>query len=79
MMQIAALRSRLEKRPADLRQNTCYFEWREDKKRLGRFIAPKGLQDLAQGFNPGNHPMKPFALKGRELTWANPAPYRSRE
>src|SRR5271165_2626203 len=54
-------------------------EWREDKKRLERFIAPKVLQDSAQGFNSGNHPMKPLALKGRELTWTNPALYRSRE
>jgi hypothetical protein len=27
--------------------------------------APKGLEDSAQGFNPGNH-KKRFALKGRE-------------
>jgi hypothetical protein len=31
-------------------------------------IAPKGLQDSAQGcFNPGNPQSKWFALKGREL------------
>jgi hypothetical protein len=28
--------------------------------------APKGLEDSAQGFNPGNQPIKRFALKGRE-------------
>jgi hypothetical protein len=28
-------------------------EWREDKADLGEFIAPtKGLENLAQGFNP---------------------------
>ena len=30
-------------------------EWREDKQNLGRSIAPEGLQDSAQGFNPGKH------------------------
>ena len=30
-------------------------------------FAPKGLKDSAQGFNPGNHPNKWFALKGREM------------
>ena len=38
---------------------------------LGRFFAPKGLQDLARGFNqvstPGNvHPRR-LALKGRKI------------
>ena len=28
--------------------------------------APQGLQDSAQGFNPGNPQNKRFALKGRE-------------
>ena len=30
-------------------------------------LAPKGLQDLAQGFNPGNPQNEWFALKGREM------------
>jgi hypothetical protein len=30
-------------------------------------LAPKGLQDSAQGFNPGNRQNKWFALKGREM------------
>jgi hypothetical protein len=30
--------------------------------------APKGLQDSAQGFNPGNTQNERFALKGREAT-----------
>jgi hypothetical protein len=32
-------------------------------------FAPKGAKGLspAQGFNPGNHPNKWFALKGREM------------
>ena len=34
---------------------------------LGRFIAPEGLQDSAQGFNPGNHPPGRRALKGRQI------------
>ena len=29
--------------------------------------APKGLEDSAQGFNPGNPQKKRFALKGREM------------
>jgi hypothetical protein len=29
--------------------------------------APKGLEDSAQGFNPGNLQKKRFALKGREM------------
>jgi hypothetical protein len=42
-------------------------EWREDKQDLGWFIAPEGLQDLAQGFNPGNRPTRRRALKGRQV------------
>ena len=34
------------------------------------FIAPEGLKNLAQGFNPGKHPIKRFALKGQEMAWA---------
>jgi hypothetical protein len=30
-------------------------------------LAPKGLQDSAQGFNPGKSQNKWFALKGREV------------
>jgi hypothetical protein len=30
-------------------------------------FVPKGLQDLAQGFNPGNQPPKRCALKGRQI------------
>src|ERR1700722_14935430 len=30
-------------------------------------LAPKGIQDSAQGFNPGNPQNKWFALKGREM------------
>jgi hypothetical protein len=30
-------------------------------------FAPKGLQDSAQGFNPGNFRNKWFALNGREM------------
>jgi hypothetical protein len=30
-------------------------------------FAPKGLQDSAQGFNPGNPQNVWFALKGREM------------
>ena len=33
------------------------------------FYAPEGLENLAQGFNPGKHPIKRFALKGREMAW----------
>jgi hypothetical protein len=44
-----------------------WVEWREAKQNFGRSIAPEGLQDSAQGFNPGNHPIKRFALKGREM------------
>jgi len=34
---------------------------------LEQSIAPKGLENSAQGFNPGNHPTNGFALKGREV------------
>src|ERR1700720_1131011 len=34
---------------------------------LGRFIAPEGLEDSAQGFNPGNRPAGRRALKGRQI------------
>jgi hypothetical protein len=45
-----------------------WVEWREDKQNFYRSIPPGGLQDSAQGFNPGNHPNRRFALKGREAT-----------
>jgi len=38
-----------------------------DKEDLGRFIAPEGLEILAQGFNPGNRPPGKRALKGRQI------------
>ena len=38
-----------------------------DKEDLGRFIAPEGLEILAQGFNPGNRPPGRRALKGRQV------------
>jgi hypothetical protein len=34
---------------------------------LDRFFAPKGLEDSAQGFNPGNPPPRRCALKGRQI------------
>jgi hypothetical protein len=37
-------------------------------------LAPKGLEDSAQGFNPGNHENKWFALDGREVQQMNLAP-----
>jgi hypothetical protein len=33
----------------------------------GDFIAPEGLEDSAQGFNPGNRPPGRRALKGRQI------------
>ena len=42
-------------------------EWHKDKEHLGRFIAPEGLEDSAQGFNPGNRPPGRRALKGRQM------------
>jgi len=44
-----------------------WAEWHEVKASLGCFIAPDGLKNLAQGFNPGKHSIKRFALKGREM------------
>jgi hypothetical protein len=41
-------------------------EWHEVKTVFGMSFASKRLHDLAQGFNPGNHSKKQFALKGRE-------------
>jgi hypothetical protein len=39
------------------------------RKRHGNSCStPKGLQGSAQGFNPGNHQNKRFALKGREAS-----------
>ncbi len=34
---------------------------------MNRGPAPQGLQNSAQGFNPGNPQNKRFALKGREM------------
>jgi hypothetical protein len=34
------------------------------------FNCPEGPKNLAQGFNPGKHPIKRFALKGREMARA---------
>jgi hypothetical protein len=36
-------------------------------------LAPKGLEDSAQGFNPGNHRPERFALKGRQTERTNNA------
>ena len=41
-----------------------WAEWREDKQNLQRSIAPEGLQDSAQGFNPGNHSIERFRPEG---------------
>jgi hypothetical protein len=41
-------------------------------------FAPKGLQDSAQGFNPGNLKINEFALKGREADKINLAPIAAR-
>jgi hypothetical protein len=38
---------------------------------MGR--APKGLEDSAQGFNPGNRRPERFALKGRQVERTNNA------
>jgi hypothetical protein len=32
-------------------------------------IAPKGLKNLAQGFNPGNHQTRRFAERARDHYW----------
>jgi hypothetical protein len=32
----------------------AWVEWREVKDGLGWFFVPKGQEDSAQGFNPGN-------------------------
>jgi hypothetical protein len=37
------------------------------KQNFERSLAPDGLQDSAQGFNPGDPSLKRFALKGREM------------
>ena len=54
-------------------------EWREDKQNLERSIAPEleGLQDSAQGFNPGKHSIKRFALEGRKICLDQSHTYRS--
>jgi hypothetical protein len=36
---------------------------------MDRGPAPKGLQNLAQGFNPGNPQNKRFALKGERCAY----------
>jgi hypothetical protein len=57
-------------------------EWRQVKADFGCLIAPKGLKNLAQGFNPGYHQARRFALKGREIAWAKPtliAPQKGRD
>jgi hypothetical protein len=36
---------------------------------MDRRPAPKGLQNSAKGFNPGNPQNKRFALKGREMRY----------
>jgi hypothetical protein len=42
-------------------------EGQGDRSQARSAFAPKGLQDSAQGFNPGNSQNKRFALKGREM------------
>ena len=37
---------------------------------LALFLGVSGRVGGSQGFNPGKHPIKRFALKGREMAWA---------
>jgi hypothetical protein len=41
---------------------------------MDRGPAPQGLQNSAQGFNPGSPQNKRFALKGREMRVLDEAP-----
>ena len=43
-------------------------EWREVKGSLGWFFVPKGQEDSAQGFNPGNGtPLTTRPVRAREM------------
>jgi hypothetical protein len=42
-------------------------EWHEDKEDFGAICSPEGLEDSAQGFNPGKRPPGRRALKGRQI------------
>jgi hypothetical protein len=44
------------------------LRFRNLRRSRWEIFAPKGLQDSAQGFNPGNPENKWFALKGREVS-----------
>jgi hypothetical protein len=51
----------------------------QNESKINRNNFPAGLDKVvgfieAQGFNPGKHSIGPFALKGREITWAKCAP-----
>jgi hypothetical protein len=46
---------------------------------FGTVFASEGLQDSAQGFNPGNLKINEFALKGREVDKINLAPIAARK
>jgi hypothetical protein len=46
-------------------------ECREVKGCLGWFSVPKGQEDSAQGFNPGNRTSLRRALKGRQIECVN--------
>ncbi len=41
---------------------------------MDRESAPKGVQNSAQGFNPGNPHNKRFSFRGREMMDRGPAP-----
>jgi len=41
-------------------------EWREDREGVRTVFAPKGLQDSARGFNPGNRPPTATRPKGAQ-------------
>jgi hypothetical protein len=49
-------------------------EGQADCSQARRAVAPKGLEDSAQGFNPGKPANKRFALKGLEADQINLAP-----
>ena len=49
-------RGRRETKGTGPQQKGDRSEWREDKEGFGRFVAPKGLQKLSPGFQPGPNP-----------------------
>jgi hypothetical protein len=71
---LAPQRSSTKSQRGELLSDVGQNEAKIKRKQFSRASLDKVGLIEAQGFNPGKHPTKRFALKGREIRWAKCAP-----